>query len=75
MYENLIEVTKDKTVLYISHRLSSAVLSDKIIVIGGGRVLEEGSHSELMAKDGKYKEMFTLQASSYNNEKEETAND
>ena len=75
MYENLIEVTKDKTVLYISHRLSSAVLSDKIIVIGGGRVLEEGSHSELMAKDGKYKEMFTLQASSYNNEKEEAAND
>ena len=75
MYENLIEVTKDKTVLYISHRLSSAVLSDKIIVIGGGRVLEEGSHSELMAKGGKYKEMFTLQASSYNNEKEEAAND
>ncbi|MBO7318847.1 MAG: ABC transporter ATP-binding protein [Clostridia bacterium] len=75
MYENLIEVTKNNTVLYISHRLSSAVLSDKIIVIGGGRVLEEGSHSELMAKDGKYKEMFTLQASSYNNEKEETEND
>ena len=75
MYENLIEVTKDKTVLYISHRLSSAVLSDRIIVIGGGRVLEEGSHSELMAKDGKYKEMFTLQASSYNKEKGEPAND
>ena len=74
MYENLIEVTENKTVLYISHRLSSAVLSDKIIVIGGGRVLEQGSHSELMARDGKYKEMFTLQASSYNNEKEETAN-
>ena len=74
MYENLIEVTKDKTVLYISHRLSSAVLSDKIIVIGNGKVLEQGSHSELMEKDGKYKEMFTLQASSYNKEKEETAN-
>jgi ABC-type multidrug transport system fused ATPase/permease subunit len=74
MYENLIEVTKDKTVLYISHRLSSAVLSDEIIVIGHGRVLEQGSHSELMEKDGKYKEMFTLQASSYNKEKEETAN-
>ena len=71
MYENLIEVTKDKTVMYISHRLSSAVLSDRIIVLGGGRVLEQGSHSELMNSDGKYKEMFTLQASSYNNEKEE----
>ncbi len=76
MYENLIDVTKNKTVLYISHRLSSAVLSDRIIVIDGGRVLEEGSHSELMEKeDGKYKEMFTLQASSYNNEKGEDEND
>ena len=74
MYENLIDVTKDKTVLYISHRLSSAVLSDRIIVIGAGKILEEGSHSELMEKDGKYKEMFTLQASSYKGEKEETAN-
>ena len=75
MYENLIDVTKDKTVLYISHRLSSAVLSDEIIVIGDGRILEQGSHNELMSKDGKYKEMFELQASSYNNEKEEAAND
>lgn len=70
MYENLIKVTENKTVLYISHRLSSAVLSDRIIVIGGGRVIEEGSHEELMALGGKYNEMFTLQASSYKREKE-----
>ena len=70
MYENLIKVTQNKTVLYISHRLSSAVLSDRIIVIGGGRVIEEGSHEELMALGGKYNEMFTLQASSYKREKE-----
>ena len=57
MYENLIKVTQNKTVLYISHRLSSAVLSDRIIVIGGGRVLEQGSHSELMAQGGKYSEI------------------
>ena len=75
MYENLIQVTENKTVLYISHRLSSAVLSDRIIVIGGGRVLEEGSHEELMALGGKYNEMFTLQASSYNREKEAQGND
>lgn len=66
MYQSLIEVTKGKTVLYISHRLSSAVLSDKIIVIGGGRLLETGSHAELMAKGGEYCRMFTLQSSSYN---------
>ena len=65
MYESLIEVTKGKTVLYISHRLSSAVLSDKIIVIGGGKVLETGSHKELMESGGEYSRMFTLQASSY----------
>lgn len=69
MYQSLIEVTKGKTVLYISHRLSSAVLSDKIIVIGGGRVLETGSHQQLLSKGGEYSRMFTLQASSYNREK------
>lgn len=75
MYENLIKVTENKTVLYISHRLSSAVLSDRIIVIGDGRVLEQGSHEELMALGGKYNEMFTLQASSYNREKEAEDNE
>lgn len=66
MYESLINVTKGKTVLYISHRLSSAVLSDRIIVIDSGKIAEEGSHNELMQKDGIYSKMFTLQASSYN---------
>lgn len=70
MYQNLIEVTKGKTVLYISHRLSSAVLSDKIIVIGGGELIEMGSHAELMAKNGEYCHMFTLQSSSYNRDEE-----
>ncbi len=65
MYQNLIEVTKGKTVLYISHRLSSAVLSDKIYVFGDGTVKESGTHNELMELNGKYAEMFTLQASSY----------
>ncbi len=75
MYQNLIEVTKGKTVLYISHRLSSAVLSDKIIVIGGGELIEMGSHSELMAKGGEYCRMFTLQSSSYNRDEEVNENE
>ena len=74
MYENLIDVTKDKTVIYISHRLSSAVLSDRIIVIGNGTILESGSHQELMAQNGEYNRMFTLQASSYKGESEVAEN-
>ena len=74
MYENLIDVTKDKTVIYISHRLSSAVLSDRIIVLGNGTILEMGSHQELMAQDGEYNKMFTLQASSYKGESEVAEN-
>lgn len=66
MYENLIKVTTDKTVVYISHRLSSAVLSDRIIVLENGAIIEEGSHQALMQQKGKYAEMFSLQASSYN---------
>ena len=67
MYENLIEATKDKTVIYISHRLSSAVLSDKIFVISDGTVKESGSHKELMDLNGIYSNMFTLQAENYKN--------
>lgn len=65
MYESLIAATEEKTVVYISHRLSSAVLSDKIYVFSGGTVAEEGTHDELMKENGIYSEMFTLQASSY----------
>lgn len=71
MYENLIEITKSKTVIYISHRLSSAVLSDRIIVLGGGSILEMGTHNELMSNNGEYAKMFTLQASSYKGEEVE----
>ena len=74
MYENLIEVTKNKTVIYISHRLSSAVLSDRIFVLGNGTIIESGSHRELMAQNGEYSKMFTLQASSYNGESEVSEN-
>ncbi len=68
MYENLISATKNKTVIYISHRLSSAVLSQNIFVLENGTVVESGSHAQLMAAGGKYSEMFTLQASAYKDE-------
>ena len=65
MYESLIAATEHKTVIYISHRLSSAVLSDKIYVFDGGEIAESGTHDELMSKNGVYAEMFNMQASSY----------
>lgn len=68
MYENLVKATTDKTVVYISHRLSSAVFSDNIFVLGEGTVIESGTHHELMEADGEYCRMFTLQASSYKGE-------
>lgn len=68
MYENLISATENKTVIYISHRLSSAVLSQNIFVLENGSVIESGSHNKLMNANGKYSEMFTMQASAYNKE-------
>ncbi|MBQ7740889.1 MAG: ABC transporter ATP-binding protein [Eubacterium sp.] len=72
MYENLIQATKNKTVIYISHRLSSAVLSDNILVLDKGRIIESGKHEELIKKGGRYAEMFELQASRYNGEEVES---
>ena len=70
MYESLINVTKGKTVLYISHRLSSATRSDNILVFNNGELVEQGTHEELMANNGEYAEMFTLQASGYTQNEE-----
>lgn len=65
MYDAIMEGTRDKTVIYISHRLSSATRSDNILVFEKGEIIERGSHSQLMEKNGAYAEMFTLQASGY----------
>ena len=51
--------------LLISHRFSSVRSADRIYVLDGGRVVEAGSHDELMALGGRYADLFTLQASAY----------
>ena len=58
-------VRKNKTSIFVSHRLSSATTADKIVVIDGGIVRECGSHSELMAKGGVYYNLFSTQAKRY----------
>lgn len=71
MYDSLMEGTKGKTVFYISHRLSSATRSDKVMVFSKGELIEFGTHDELMSQGGVYCEMFTLQASGYREESDE----
>lgn len=65
MYESMLKACENKAVVFISHRLSSAVLADKIYMLEKGRVIESGSHEELMRKNGKYAEMFRFQAENY----------
>jgi ABC-type multidrug transport system fused ATPase/permease subunit len=56
---------QDKTTIFVSHRLSSATIASKIVVLEHGRVIEEGDHKELMAKGGRYAELFSVQAKRY----------
>ncbi len=59
------ELRKDKTTVFVSHRLSSATTADKIFVLEYGELIEVGNHKELMAKKGRYYELFSTQASRY----------
>ena len=65
LFESTRTLCRGRSVLLISHRFSSVRSADRIYVLDGGRVLESGSHDELMGLGGRYAELFTLQASAY----------
>ena len=65
IFNQFAKLTKGKTSIFVSHRLSSATTADKIIVLEYGKVVEEGNHKELMDAQGKYYELFTTQAKRY----------
>ena len=65
LFEKFRALTAGKMTFFVSHRFSTVQLADRIVVLENSKIIEVGSHSELMQKDGLYAEMFRLQASSY----------
>ena len=65
VFERFADLTKEKTTLLISHRFSTVRMADRIFVLEGGRIAEQGSHDQLINDGGRYSEMFELQAAGY----------
>jgi len=65
VFERFAELTRGKTTLLISHRFSTVRMADRILVLEGGKIAEEGPHDRLMNDGGRYAEMFELQAAGY----------
>lgn len=65
LYEKMGKITKGRTTVFISHRLGSTSLSDKIFLFKNGQVFEEGTHDEMMAKNGDYYAMYSSQKEWY----------
>ena len=68
IYSSFQRISKDRTSIYISHRLSSIKFSDRIAVFDKGQIVEHGTHDELIAKNGLYAELYGIQAGLYKQE-------
>jgi ATP-binding cassette subfamily B protein len=65
VFERFAELTAGKMALLISHRFSTVRMADRIVVLEGGKLVEEGTHAQLLASAGRYATMFEMQAASY----------
>ncbi|MDO4219672.1 MAG: ABC transporter ATP-binding protein [Candidatus Saccharibacteria bacterium] len=66
IFKNILRKQQNKTTIIISHRFSTVRKAERIIVLDHGKIIEQGTHEELVAKGGTYKEMFEMQAEGYN---------
>ncbi len=71
IYLKYSEISKNKTSIYISHRLSSTRFCDRIVLLDNTEIAEQGTHEELMALSGKYAEMFEIQSKYYEKEEDD----
>ena len=65
IFNNMIELSSNKSAVIISHRLSNMLCTDRILVLENGEIVEEGSHQQLINKNGKYAKMFKMQSEKY----------
>jgi ATP-binding cassette subfamily B protein len=65
VFQRFADLTRGRTAVLISHRFSTVRMADRILVLENGEMLEIGNHEELLAKGGRYAELFDLQASGY----------
>jgi ATP-binding cassette, subfamily B, bacterial len=65
VFQRFAELTRGRIAIIISHRFSTVRMADRILVLEGGTVLEEGTHTELVGRAGRYAELFSLQAAGY----------
>ena len=68
IYGKYNDLTRGKTSIFISHRLSSTKFCDRIIMMDRGKIVEEGTHEELLGRNGEYAKMYSIQSSYYNEE-------
>ena len=64
-FESFCDITKNKTGIMISHRISSSKIATKVIVLDGGKIVEEGTHEALLESGGLYAKLYNLQKSKY----------
>lgn len=65
VFHNFAEISKEKTALIVTHRMGSVKIADRIVVLKAGKIVEEGTFTELMHRDGEFKQMYSLQQQWY----------